>query len=299
MPALPKNVKNKLEQLTSNQLVIIAFVASCLVAFMLYFYLSGIEDKQQQTVQPLAGVVVAAADIPERTVIGADMLKIVHMPQELVQPDALHDVNEATGKIAKVRILQGDPLTSKKIYTDAKLEGFIGGIPPDKRAISIAITDTTGISGFAKTGDYVDVMLVTDKSQKNAIAGKMLLQNILLLAVNKNTDAAGNKKDSTKEQMVTATLAVSPEEAIRLAVAQSQGTVYLVLRPVNPAENYVLTTEIIAPQAGQGTVEAAPPPPAAVAPAAPVGQAPAPPEIRSLHNISVIRGNSMDTVNVR
>ena len=299
MPALPKSVKNKLEQITPNQLVIIAFAASCLVAFMLYFYLAGIEDKHQQTSQPFAEVVVATVDIPERAVISADMLKIVHINQELVQPDAIRDVNEAVGKISRIRILQGDPLTPKKIYSDAKMDGFIGGIPPDKRAISIAITDTTGISGFAKAGDYVDVMLVTDKSQKNAVAGKMLLQNILLLAVNKSTDTAGNKKDSTKEQMATATLAVSPEEAIRLAVSQSQGTVYLVLRPVNPTENYVLTTEIIAPQAGMGTTETAPSPPAAVVPAAPVGQAPSPPEIRPLHNISVIRGNAMNTVSVQ
>jgi pilus assembly protein CpaB len=287
--------------MTPKQLIMLAFVASFLVALLLYFYLSGLEDNQQKKTQVFTDVVVAAGDIPERSVIQEAMLKTVHMPAELIQSDAIMDLKSAVGKIAKIKILQGDALTAKKLFTDAGMDGFIGGIPYDKRAISISITDTTGVSGFAKPGDYVDVMLITDKARKNTISGEMILQSILLLAINKSSDTVDGKKDAKKEQMSTATLAVSPEEAVQLAVAQSQGTIYLVLRPFKPKDSFVLRTEVFAHQYGQTTAE--PSRPAVDDRSAPSNQAPLPPEIPAikipLYSIPVIRGNSVNMVEVQ
>jgi pilus assembly protein CpaB len=283
-----------MEKMTPKQLILLAFAASFLVALLLYFYLSGLEDHQQKKAQVFTDVVVAVKDIPERSVLQGDMLKTVQMPTELIQPDAIMELKSAVGKTTKIKIIQGDSVTEKKLFADAGMEGFIGSIPYDKRAISISITDTTGISGFAKPGDYVDVMLITDKTHKNAISGEMILQSILLLAINKSSDLADDKKEAKKEQMSTATLAVSPEDAVQLAVAQSQGTIYLVLRPFKPKDSFILQTEVLAHQYGQATAEPAPDRPA---------QAPLPQETPVMkipsYSIPVIRGNVVNTVEVR
>jgi pilus assembly protein CpaB len=191
------------------------------------------------------------------------------------------------GKIAKLKILQGDPLTAQKFFADASMAGFTGSIPADKRAISIAITDITGISGFAKPGDYVDVILINSKSRKNAISGTTILQNVLLLAVNKTN--AGKTADSNKESMATATLALAPADTLRLAVSQSQGTLYLALRPFKPQNGFVPTSEFLAYQ----YEPAAEPQQSAAADYA------VPPPVPSAHSIPVIRGNSVSTVEVR
>ncbi len=288
---LPKGI---VEKMTSKQLILLAFAASFLVALLLYLYLSGLEDHQQKKAQVFTDVVIAVRDIPERSVLQGDMLKTVQMPTELIQSDAIMALKSAVGKTTKIKILQGDSVTEKKLFADAGMEGFIGSIPYDKRAISISITDTTGISGFAKPGDYVDVMLITDKTHKNTISGEMILQSILLLAINKSSDLADDKKEAKKEQMSTATLAVSPEDAVQLAVAQSQGTIYLVLRPFKPKDSFILQTEVLAHQYGQAAAEPMPVQPV---------QAPLPQETPVMkipsYSIPVIRGNVVNTVEVR
>lgn len=291
---LPKSI---VEKMTPKQLILLAFSASLLVALLLYFYLSGLEDHQQKKEQVLTDVVIAARDIPARSVIQDDMLKTVNMPAELIQADAILELKSAVGKTVNIKILQGDVITAKKLFTDAGMEGFVGSIPYDKRAISISITDTTGISGFAKPGDYVDVMLITDKTHKNAISGEMILQSILLLAINKSSDTVDDKKEAKKEQMSTATLAVSPEDAVQLAVAQSQGTIYLVLRPFKPKDNFILQTEVLAHQYGQAM--AAPEQPVIAPPAQALLPLETPVMKIPSYSIPVIRGNVVNTVEVR
>ena len=87
--------------------------------------------------------------------------------------------------------MQGDVLTDQKVLLDDKQAGFVGMIPPDCRAVSVAINDITGIAGFAKAGDYVDVMVVSDSREKNKVTGEILLQNVLLLAINKTSMGVG------------------------------------------------------------------------------------------------------------
>ncbi|MDU4961769.1 MAG: Flp pilus assembly protein CpaB [Sporomusaceae bacterium] len=272
--------------MTSGQLIFLALAASSLLAGLLYFYLSGLESRQalrQQTQQNLLPLVVAAADIPEKAVIQAPMLKTVLVPAELVAADSVSAVSALTGKVAKLKILQGDPVTAQKVADDARLAGFIGKIPADKRAISIPVSDVTGISGFARPGDSVDVLLVSDKARKNAITATTVLQNVLLLAINKN-DAADGKSESP----ATATLAVVPADALRLAALPAQGTIYLALRPLKP-QPAAAAAEFVAPRFGGD--EAARPAAAAPAPV----QAPSP----AAGSIPVIRGNSVNLVEVR
>ncbi len=242
--AVSKRITEIINKLTSSQLVSLALIASSLFALLLYFYLSGLESKQVDMPQKLTYAVIAAVDISEKTIIEDSMLKTVTLPDELIPVDAMANTHTLVGKIAKVKILRGDTLTEQKVFANPAMAGFTGSIPPDKRAISVAITDITGISGFAKPGDFVDVMLITNKAQKNAITGTMLMQNVLLLAVNKDNSGADEKKDGKKDTMATATLAISPEDTLRLAVSQLEGTIYLVLRPLTPQHSIVITNDV-------------------------------------------------------
>lgn len=307
LPEFSKKITEVFEQLSPRQLLLLAFTASCLVALLLYFYLTGLENSRTAAVQQVTQIVVAAVDIPEKTAIQAQMLKTVQVPIELLQSDVITDARVAEGKITKTKIFQGDPITAKKWFANNKMDSFVGAIPDDKRAISIPISDTTGISGFARAGDYVDVMLISDKTYRDAITGNMILQNIQLLALNKTSSPGDDLKEAKKESMATATLAVTPQEAIRLAVAQMQGTVYLLLRPFSPINSFSLTTEVIASRPGQVAQQTAPPAAVqpsrndAVQPTAPPSAVfqQGPPIKKFQESISVIRGTSVNTVEVR
>ncbi|BAL83576.1 hypothetical protein SELR_18680 [Selenomonas ruminantium subsp. lactilytica TAM6421] len=280
-------------KLTYKQWVSLAVGVSCLLGILVYFSLSGVETAAKDTNQvELVKVVVAKQDIPERTIIKDNMLKVVEMPVDVVPAEAVHEVSEITGNPTSVAIQQGDIMTTKKIYTDVRMAGFTGTIPANCRAVSVAITDITGVSGFAKPGDFVDVMVVSG-TKEGGFKGEILLQNVQLLAINKtgsqgaeadNGDKSSDNKNSGEEgaikgssdAMATATLALPLDEALKVATASQKGTIYLVLRPVAPTDIFTINTDYMIP--GERSVDSAPRTnaPAASAPTSAPVAAPAP-----------------------
>jgi len=259
LSGLSRIFTEKLEKMTPKQLIGLAAAVSLFIAVIIYFYLVGAsQDDMKQVKQNLVTVVVASEDIPQRAVIREGILKTVEVPSDIVPAGAVTDKSSIVGKVAKTLIMQGDVITDRKLFNDGKMAGFVGAIPADCRAISIGVTDITGVSGFAQPGDYVDIIVVSDKKQKNTVSSEMILQNILLLAVNKNngaasTDTAANDKDkksAASSAMVTVTLAVRPEDTMKLSAAQAQGTIYLVLRPFKPSSTFILDTDFSVKQVG-------------------------------------------------
>ena len=272
-----QRLKDAMDKLGYRQYIFLALLMCCLLGVLIYRLLAGVENKQQAEKEPpkpvgTVQIVMAKQDIPQRAVVKESMLKMEDVAENQVPDGAIKDMSKVVNRPASVTIQKGDVLTDKKVYTDLKMAGFTGMIPPDCRAMSIPISDVTGIGGFAKPGDYVDVMVVDEESDKGRITGEIALQNVMLLGINKNAnpptnaqpaqeegngkDGDNEKKDKDKkkknesaanqasnESMALATLAVTPQEALQLAVAIQKGKVYLTLRPIMPRDMFVLDTE--------------------------------------------------------
>ena len=337
---ISQRLRNMTDKLNYRQLLFLAFLASCLLGVFVYVSLSkaGVDEKkpEQAAVQQIntKKVVVANQDIPQRAIVRSSMLKIVDVPEEMVPNGAVDDMKEFINRPASVYIQKGDVLTNQKVYTDPKMAGFPGMIPPDCRAFSIGISDVTGVAGFARPGDYVDVMLVKNKSKNGRLSGEILLQNVMLLGINKSANPPKtavaapegegasdkekqdkkDKKDknqqnetnvrASEEAMATATLALTPEESLQLAVAMQEGSIYLTLRPLHPKDMFVLKTDY----SMLSTDEPAAPAPQQTAPivhiqereaSAPAAAAPSAPAAPSYSStIEVIRGIDASTVGV-
>ena len=327
-------ISESIGKLSPKQLGFLAVAAGVAAAFLVGIALANVSGTRASSDQmkPTVQVVVAKEDIPARAVIRESMLKMESVPADRIPDGAVSDIADAVGKPATVPIMQGDVVTAKKILSDPQAAGFTGMIPANCRAISIPVTDITGISGFAKPGDYVDVMLIR-KGDKNGgrVDGEIIMQNVLLLAINKNASAEtpnegnGDKKKKAKEDasskaaaqpMATATLALRPDDALRLAVAAQSGTIYLVLRPYHPQDSVVLDTEFsidgandeappqtTAPQTPAPQPAAAPSPTPSPSYAQPSRQqydpTPAAPSVPVYDSVEVIRGTTSSTIDLK
>lgn len=217
-----------MRRLSPKILLLVAIILSIGTAGLVYSYLQA-NTKAQNNGEP---VVVAVKDIPGRTVITADMVKVTTMPPELVQAGSAREISKVIGVMTRVPISIGDQVTEKRLAMEGKVSGFTGSIPQDKRAFTISATDVTGVAGFVKAGDYVDIVAAFDKSVAGENVSALLLQNILVLAANHNDDMDATGKDKKSiEKMVSVTLAVSPDEAGQLALAEAKGKVHIALRP--------------------------------------------------------------------
>lgn len=259
-----KNLRDILQQLseklTYRHWLIIAGAVSCVLGLLVYFSLGSKEaDKNlaQQEQKKMVRVLVAKENIQPRAIIREKMMTFVEIPEEAVPEGALFDVKEASNNPAAIIIMKGDIITKQKLMTDPKMAGFTGTIPPECRAVSIGISDVTGVAGFAVAGDYVDVMVVSGRKEDGRLTGSLLLQNVLLLGINKSGGGADEKPAGTtnknedgsvkasRETMTTATLALAPKDALKLITTAQNSIVYLVLRPYKPRDKFVAPRDYV------------------------------------------------------
>ncbi|MBQ7705915.1 MAG: Flp pilus assembly protein CpaB, partial [Selenomonadaceae bacterium] len=134
------------------------------------------EEKKEEEIKMIS-VVVAARNIEPKTMLISRLLETQEFPENTLPPDAVTDIAEIANKPARDRIFKGDIITYSKVYRNAAQAGFVGSIPPDCRAVSIHVNEVTGVAGFAKPGDYVDLILV--EKDDNSVTSRLLLQNVL------------------------------------------------------------------------------------------------------------------------
>lgn len=300
-------------KLSNKKLLAIVMVLSLMITILVYNYLQGIEKKM--VLQDGVSVIVAKTDIAPKTKITAEMVREVKVPTEYVQPGAVQSLDKVVGIVAREAIVSGEQVSERRLVREGKSVGFTGIIPYDKRAVTVAVTEMTGVAGFIKPGDYVDVIVTFDTMAVGDNVSNIIMQNILVLAVNREmemnvTESATVKdvKDNTKDlnKMGTVTIAVTPGEAIKIGLAEDKGKVRLVLRPYLPQNSMVLT-EAMTPKdlvgehrGGQlpakAPAQTAPPVQARTAPAIPVErQEVKSKRISNYNGIQVIRGTKVES----
>ena len=175
-------------------------------------------------------VAVALADVNLGQRLMPDMIKIVDWPSGSVPEGAFGDPKQLDGRVLKTSVLRGEPILESKLAPVGTKGGLSAVIAEGKRAITVRVNDVIGVAGFALPGNYVDIIVGTQKeggrNDKDQSISKIVLERILVLAV-----AQEVSRDETKPRVVNAvTLEVSPEEAEKLDLARSVGTLSLVLR---------------------------------------------------------------------
>ena len=185
----------------------------------------------QQTAVASDKVVVAAQDIDLGSPLTPQMLKIAEWPKGSVPAGAVDNFKALDTRVLKTSVLRGEPILESKLAPLGATGGLSAVIAKGNRAMTVRVNDVVGVAGFALPGNYVDIVVNTeDESVKadnvNKSISKIVLEHMLVLAV-----AQEQGRDDTKPKVVNAvTLEVTPEQAEKLDLARSVGSLSLVLR---------------------------------------------------------------------
>jgi len=251
-------------------------------------------------------VVVAARDIDLGTLLTPDMMKVVDWPSASVVNGIYKDTKQLEERVVNTMLLRGEPILDTKLAPRGTKGGLSAVIGAGKRAITVRVNEVSGVAGFSLPGNYVDLMVNTQDERDKPVS-KIVLEQILVLAV-----AQEASRDETKPKVVNAvTLEVTPEQAEKLDLARSVGTLSLALRnQVDKAD--VVTTgarkhDLLAGNETPAETKVAPAPETQAAPAtapkktakavrraAPRPQAPAPEKDR----VEVIKGMQKSDVSL-
>jgi pilus assembly protein CpaB len=226
-------------------------------------------------------IAVAAADITLGQRLAPEMFKLAEWPADSVPKGAFTDPQKLSGRVLKSNLQMGEPVSEAKLAPSGTLGGLSALITEGKRAITVRVNDVIGVAGFALPGNYVDIIV---SMQKDAAPGsamheqsisKIVLERILVLAVAQEVN-----RDETKPKVVNAvTLEVTPEQAEKLDLARSVGSLSLALRnQVDPQSTATLgaTKLTLLPSAVPTPPKPAPKPVPAARPAPVIAKVAAP-----------------------
>ncbi len=186
-------------------------------------------------------IVVAAVDIELGGKITPQMLTTVDWPSGSVPAGAFSEIKDLQDRVIKVGIMRGEAIVERKLAPPGSQGGLSAVIAEGKRAMTVRVNDVVGVAGFALPGNYVDVMVNAQQDKARGEEGrqisKTVLEHVLVLAV---AQEAG--RDDTKPRVVSAvTLELSLDDAEKLDLARSVGTLSLVLR--NQVDKQTVATQ--------------------------------------------------------
>lgn len=170
-------------------------------------------------------VLVAARDLEAGTRLAPDMLEVVRWPLGAGLNQPLRSTDEANERVLSSRVLRGEAVLQAKLAPQGEKGGLSAVLQQGQRAVTVKVNEIVGVAGFALPGNYVDVMVHTT-DQQNQPVSRIVLERIQVLAVAQDVAPQENKP-----RVVNAvTLLVTPEQAERMDLARSVGTLSLVLR---------------------------------------------------------------------
>lgn len=182
-------------------------------------------------------VVVAANDIDAGAKIGDRDLKIVKYASDDLPAGFFRIKASVVGHGAVLPIHKGEFLLPDKL---SEGQGLTALIAMGMRAEAVRVNDVSAVGGFAAPGTRVDVLVTGASRGSSELQTRVLLQDILVLAVGSSTD-----RDPTREpqKAPVVTLLLSPDDSTRLALASQEGRIQLVLR--NPGDTKQETSAAI------------------------------------------------------
>jgi pilus assembly protein CpaB len=193
-------------------------------------------------------ILVAKKALPVGTIIDAEALGFQAWPKELVQnayyaegqPDA--DISKLIGTVVRNPITAGQPIT-KGALVGPDDRGFLAAaLGPGMRAVTVAVSNTTGVAGFIFPGDRVDMVLTQDVTGGGdgppLKVSETIIRNLRVLATDQRTDSKNEEGKTVVKTFNTVTVEATPRIAEKIAVAEQVGRLSLALRSIadNTAE---------------------------------------------------------------
>ncbi|MBC7084390.1 MAG: Flp pilus assembly protein CpaB [Firmicutes bacterium] len=208
--------------------IVLALIPGLLAAVMTYVYVNNAAKPKPVNVKNVP-VVAAKATIPPRTRITPDMIYIKEVPEAAVHARAAREAADVVGLFTRYEILEGEPIVMDRLFAENEPVGLASSVPRDKRAVTIPVNEVVGVAGFVKPGDHVDVVVTVSGNEETGNIAFTVLEDVEVLAVAQDTE---DKNQGKAKVSTSVTLAVTPSEAEKLALAEDMGNLRLALRPL-------------------------------------------------------------------
>jgi pilus assembly protein CpaB len=258
-------------------------------------------ERATEEQQPQVKILVAKKNM--------DMGGTIKVPQEVFEEKSfiqgeepkgailVHQHDQLKGRVLKRSLRAGDFVTNDDLL-DHSQAGISAVLPAGHRAVGLRVNIADIAGGFASLPhSRVDIITTVRRGGDKDSFSKVLLENVLVLACDQNQFRSENNQAMPGSVV---TVALSPEDMLRLTMAKELGPLSLALRKFNDsgkAEVDKITVEQVLNGTSRREEEpnlvqepSPPPAPVAQAPTEPVKVVQADPPGR-LHRVRIVEGD--------
>ncbi len=212
--------KNNFVKLLGVALVV-AFIAT-------FIYYGMFASKLSSNTGSGRTLVVAAKALKPGTVLALGDLKTVPWATDRLPKGAFEKPEDVAGNTVFVAVGAEEPVMNSSLASAQSGGG--SGVPTGMRAVSVHVTDSSGVMALLRGGQKVDVQVVVGRGTKaDETEVRTALENLTVLTISPGVEAS-----SQGQQLPVVTLLAKPAEADILAAADSGARVRLSLR--NPLD---------------------------------------------------------------
>ncbi len=253
-------------------LLVGALIIAAVTAIMAKNMFSGASAPQAQAgpVVPAGPeVLVATRALPVGTIIDAEAFRYQPWPEGLVQDqyftrgEGETDPSSLIGTVVRNEVSAGQPVTRGALIRPGERGFLAAALGPGMRAVTVAVSATSGVAGFVFPGDRVDLVLTQEVEGGGDGASlrvsETIIRNIRVLAVDQRINARDEAGNQVAQNTSTVTFEATPKISEKIAVAQTIGQLSLSLRSLadNNAEleRAIASGEVRVPQSDDPRAE--------------------------------------------
>ena len=182
---------------------------------------------------PLVKVLAAAAPLRYGETLTEEKVKSIAWPEHAVPEGAFVEGRDAlvgegiADRLVKRAVDEGEIILASKVTEPGGEVGITSMLLPGMRAFSINVNAQSGVSGFLRPGDMVDVFWTGDLEGREVT--RLVRPSVQIIAVDQSSDM-----DIARTAVAeTVSVMTTPDEAAGLMHAQASGRLTLSLVGVN------------------------------------------------------------------
>jgi pilus assembly protein CpaB len=216
----------------------VAVILGLIAVFLANTYISGREQQLARNPEGMVRIAVAAMPLAYGSEVTPEKVKFVNYPATSLPPGVYKSIPEllpeGKRRVALRPIQLNQPLLASDLSGEGQNASIAALLPDGMRAATVRINDVSGVAGFVKPNDTVDVLIT-----RQAIGGgdqqvtDVLLQNVRVIAMGTDSVGANGQPSPTN----STTLEVTPVDAQKLVLGQQLGTLSLALRKPGEEQN--------------------------------------------------------------
>ena len=180
-------------------------------------------------------VLVALRALNQGEALGPFDFRMSAWPSDALPEGAVLDSAGVEGRVLNASLQAGEPILLGKLAPVGAATGLVQRISLGHRAISLKVSEASGVNGFVQPGHRVDVIAYLPGSASAGLAGlsahspaktRSLIQDVLVLAVDREAQSDQGRPRASS----VVTLEIKAEDQERFEHARQLGAMSLSLR---------------------------------------------------------------------